>query len=95
MNKCPACGHQRQGEEKKCPHCAIFYSQIDAFLAEEEEREERDWLKTRFKRVLAASDRKQAFKNEWQSYCATLPRGSSFVFYVIIAFVFALVIVVI
>jgi uncharacterized membrane protein YvbJ len=94
MNNCPACGHQRQGEEKKCPHCQIFYSSIDEFLAEEEEREQKDWFKTRFKRVWSAVDRKQALRAEWEAYCATLPRGSGFVVYVILAFVFAMIIVV-
>ena len=94
MNKCPTCGHPRQGEEKKCPQCDVFYSSIDEFLAEEEEREQRDWLKTRCKRVWAAADKRQALKDEWQAYCATLPRGSGFVVYVIAAFVFALLIMV-
>lgn len=94
MNQCPVCGRQRQGDHKKCPNCDVFYSAIDEFLAEEEAKEERDWLRTRCKRIFAATDRKAALAQEWHEYTQTLPKGSGFVLYVIIAFVFMLVLIV-
>lgn len=95
MNHCPECGHQRQGEEKKCPECDIFYSKIDEFLAEEKARDEQDAFRTRVKRILAAADRKDAFRQELKSIYQAMPRGSVFVLYVIVAFIFAMLVVVI
>ncbi len=91
MNQCPNCGYQRQGEERKCPQCDIFYSPIDEFLAEEEAQEEQYLLKTRIKRILAAADRKQALRAELALVYQNLPKGSMFVLYVILAFIFAMV----
>ncbi len=90
MNQCPICGHKRQGEEKKCPKCEVFYSVIDEFLAQEEAKDEEQLFKTRAKRVLAAADRKQAFKDELKLIYRELPKGSMFVLYVVLAFIFAM-----
>lgn len=94
-NQCPQCGYRRQGEEKKCPKCDIYYSVIDEFLAEEEAKDERDLLKTRLKRIWRAQDRKQAFKAELKDYYSQMPKGSVFVLYVIAVFIFAMLMAVI
>ena len=88
MNKCPICGQQRRSDEKKCPECDVFYSKIDEFLAEEEARDEQNLFKTRLKRIRTADDWKHALKAELKLIYRELPKGSMFVLYVVIAFVF-------
>ena len=94
MNQCPHCGQPRKGDARKCPVCDVFYSAIDEFLAAEEEQEQRDWIKTRLKRVWASADRKQAMLQEYSAIKQSMPKGSGFVLYVVLAFVFAMIVVV-
>jgi predicted ATP-dependent serine protease len=95
MNACSQCGRQRQGFEKKCPRCNVFYSKIDEFLAEEQAKEERYAFKTRIKRVMKGTDRKQAFWGELEQIYQAMPKGSLWVLYVVLTFIFALMMVVI
>ena len=94
MNQCPVCGQRRQGDARKCPKCDVFFSKIDEFLAEEEAKDEQALFKTRVKKIWAADDRKQAFKQELKTIYSELPQGSLFVLYVVIAFIFAMTLVV-
>ncbi|NOT83965.1 MAG: hypothetical protein HOP02_04115 [Methylococcaceae bacterium] len=95
MNQCSKCGHQRQGDEKKCPQCDLFYSKIDEFLAEEEAKDTQDTLKTRLNRVLSATDRKQALIVELRAIYQAMPKGSLWIMYLVLTFVFALLMMVI
>lgn len=79
---------KRRGDEKKCPECDVFYSKIDEFLAEEEARDEQNLFKTRLQRIRSADDWKQALKAELKLIYQELPKGSMFVLYVVLAFIF-------
>jgi hypothetical protein len=94
MNQCTRCGHRRRGLERKCPNCDIFYSQIDAFLEEEDAKELHDTFKARMGRVANATDRKKALYDEWAVFYQSMPRGSTFILYVVMTFVFMLILVV-
>lgn len=95
MNQCPQCGYQRQGFEKKCPRCDLFYSKIDEFLAEEEAKEEQYAFKTRLKHIIKATDRKQACIDELHAIYQAMPKGSLWVLYLILTFIFAMTMMVI
>lgn len=95
MNQCSQCGQARKGFEKKCPRCDLYYSKIDEFLAEEEARETQNTFKTRANRVLSATDRKQTLFNEVRAVYQAMPKGSLWVIYLVLTFVFALLMAVI
>ncbi len=92
MKNCPKCGQPRQGEEFKCPQCNVFYSQLDKLLFEEQQKLEQATLKGAMKRVLAAEDRKQTFKDELKTLWHNTPLKTKIALWTIIAFVFVLVV---
>jgi uncharacterized membrane protein YvbJ len=92
MNKCPSCGHERNGRDMKCPQCGSFYSKVDEILAEEEANEEKHSFRGRCKRIINADDVKRELLAELKLVKAGLTPKSLFTIFVIIAFVFALVI---
>lgn len=92
MKNCPKCGQPRQGEEFKCPTCNVFYSQLDELLFEEQQKLEQNTLKGAWKRILAADDRKQAFKDELHLVWRNTPLKTKIALWTIFAFVFVLVV---
>lgn len=92
MNKCPSCGHERNGRDMKCPQCGSFYSKVDEILAEEEANEEKHSFRGRCKRIINADDVKCELLAELKLVKAVLTQKSLFTIFVIVAFVFALVI---
>lgn len=92
MNKCPSCGHERNGRDMKCPECGGFYSKIDEILAEEEVYEEMHSLRGRCKRIINAGNVRQELLAELRSVKAGLSKKGLFTIYLIVAFVFALVV---
>lgn len=95
MNQCSQCGHQRRKDERKCPQCNLFYSKIDEFLAEEELKDQQNAFKTRVNRVLGATNRKQALFDELLVTYQAMPRGSLWILYLVLTFIFALLMAVI
>ncbi|ANE54153.1 hypothetical protein [Methylomonas sp. DH-1] len=95
MKNCPQCGQARIGEEFKCPHCDVFYSQLDELLFEEQQRLERDTLAGAVKRIRAASDRKQALKRELAAVWRKTPLRTKIVLWTVVAFLFVLIVPVI
>jgi uncharacterized membrane protein YvbJ len=94
MKNCPKCGASRQGEEFKCPSCDIFYSKLDELLYEDQQKQELNTFKGRLKIILAASDRKQATRQELQRAWKLTPLKTKITLWSIFAFVFALVVTV-
>lgn len=95
MNQCPQCGYQRPDFDKKCPQCDGFYSKIDEFLAEEEAKAAQYTFKTRLKRIINASDRKQASVDELRDIYQAMPKSSWWILYLIMTFIFAMTMMVI
>lgn len=91
----PQCGQVRIGEEFKCPHCDVFYSQLDELLFEEQQRLERDTLTGAVKRIRAATDRKQALKRELAAVWRKTPLRTKIVLWTVVAFLFVLIVPVI
>ncbi len=92
MKNCPQCGQPRLGEEFKCPHCDVFYSQLDELLYEEQQKQESQTLKGGFKRIRAAEERSQAMRDELKILWRHTPLKTKIVIWTVIAFVFALVV---
>ncbi|WNB76458.1 hypothetical protein [Methylomonas koyamae] len=95
MKNCPQCGQARIGEEFKCPHCDVFYSQLDELLFEEQQRLERDTLAGAVERIRAATDRKQALKRELAAVWRKTPLRTKIVLWTVVAFLFVLIVPVI
>lgn len=91
MKNCPKCGQPRQGEEFKCPHCDVFYSQLDELLFEEQQKQEQNTLKGALKRIRASDDRKQALRDELKTLWKNTPLKTKIALWTIFAFVFVLV----
>lgn len=92
MNKCPVCGHQRNGRDIKCPECGSYYSRITQIIAEQEELEEMQTFRGRCKRILGSGNIKHELLAEWESIKAGLTKKGMFALFVIFVFVFALVV---
>lgn len=90
--KCPACGHQRHGNDMKCPECGSFYSRITQIIAEQEELEEMQTFRGRCKRILASGNIKQGVLAEWRTIKEGLTKKGMFALFVIFVFVFALIV---
>ena len=91
MNNCPECGHQREGDEYKCPKCDCFYSQLDEILATEEEEKESRSLKGRLKSIQKSDDSINAFKQEFNKLKDATTEKALLTLALIFMFVFALV----
>jgi len=92
MKNCPKCGQPRKGEAFKCPSCDVFYSQLDEFLYEEQQALEKNTLTGRLKIVWAATDRKQALREQMADIWQSTPLKTKITLFTIFAFVFALVV---
>lgn len=90
--KCPACGHERNGSDMKCPECGSFYSRITQIIAEQEELEEMQTFRGRCKRILESGDIKQGVLAELRAMREGLTRKGMFALFVIFVFVFALIV---
>ncbi|MGZ5050012.1 MAG: hypothetical protein ACXWF8_07675 [Methylobacter sp.] len=90
--KCPACGHERNGNEMKCPECGSFYSRITQIIAEQEELEEMETFSGRWKRNLESGGIKQAVLAELNAFKQGLSKQGKFALFVIFVFVFALIV---
>lgn len=92
MNKCPECGHQRAGDEYKCPKCDCFYSQLDEILATEAAETERRSIKGRLKAIKEADNSFVAFKEAFKRLKETTPKRTILTLAVIFIFIFALIV---
>ncbi len=94
IKQCPACGHERNNTDIRCPECGRFYSKVLELIEEESVNEEKSTLRGRCKRVLKSGNIKQAILAEFKSTIAGLSKKALFTLFVIFVFVFALVITV-
>lgn len=94
MKQCPACGHERNNTDIRCPECGSFYSKVLELIEEEALDEEKSTLRGRCKRILNSGNIKKAVRAELDSIIAGLSKQALFTLFVIFAFVFALIITV-
>jgi len=78
----------------RCPECGSFYSKVIELIEQEAVAEENSTLKGRCKRILNSGNIKQAFLAEVKQAFAVLTWQAKFSLFVVFAFVFALVVVV-
>lgn len=90
--KCPACGHERRGNDMKCPECGSFYSRITQIIAEQEEQEAMETFGGRWKRMRESGDIKQGLLAELEAFMQGLTKQGKFALFVIFVFVFALIV---
>ncbi|MFI3135934.1 MAG: hypothetical protein QX197_04075 [Methylococcaceae bacterium] len=94
MNQCSECGCLCGNVEKKCPQCSGYYAQIEAFLTEEGMKDNQGAFSERVVRVMRADDRKRALLDELRAVYRSMPKGSVWILYLVMTFVFALFMVV-
>lgn len=94
MKQCPACGHERNNTDIRCPECGRFYSKVLELIEEEALNEEKSTFRGRCKRILNSGNINQAMRAELASIIAGLSKKALFALFVIFVFVFALIITV-
>jgi predicted amidophosphoribosyltransferase len=93
-NLCPSC-HQQSSEPNtlRCPHCGAFYSSITA-LIEQIAQEEAVQNRNLWQRGLAASDKAAFLRQAFQQFKAQLTWQGKIALGLILALLFALLVVV-
>ncbi|MDD2723961.1 MAG: hypothetical protein PHH59_08070 [Methylovulum sp.] len=94
MKKCPSCGHETDQQEMRCPECGSFYSKIIELIEQEVAEEERQSVKGRCRRILNSDNKLHSIKFEFEQFKAGLTLQAKITLWVIFAFVFALMVIV-
>jgi len=94
MKKCPSCGHETNQQAMRCPECHSFYSKIIELIEQEVAEEERQSFKSRFRHLVNSENKLQSIKLEFKQFTAGLTLQAKISLWLIIAFVFALMVIV-